>query len=801
MAAAPAAQTAAAPPVRIAPPDSAEEREADRIADAVIRGASVAAPNAPSGPREIHRKCTACSAGGPPCAYCAEEAEDTLKLKRTGIATASVVNARSAQAAVTGGGRPLPYATRRYFEPRFNADLSHVRLHTDAAAARSAAGIGARAYALRDHIAFAPGEFRPETTRGRRLVAHELAHVLQGRPATLYRDDEDGGAETEAAPPMSRAEEIALSRSTPGVVTATLRPFRVVLENFVIDSSALKDEHRAAIAELRSLLAASEPGAIQLVIVGHADESGDTLYNSGLSVRRARAVRRALDGSAVASIVGFGESAPADPANTVEARSRNRRVEIQLLPGPRPPPPIPVEDDTTDPVHDPEPTQDPPPETDDRWFCDRYPLICAALLAGGGIAVGEILRRLLRQALRSVLANLLRGGIGAAFAALVKALGGLSGAIAAAIGAAVAYCLANPAACLPDTGGPPDGDDPERDEDEPPERHACVDHVDLPSGELPRARLEGGPAYYFLERRFTMSIRFRDDPESGCDCSCGEYLQMVSGTFEKNEGSGWARLPAPRTADGSQVHPTRPKEDARHGDLPYGHRFADAGRTRPRDPEDFDQFLPDMENGCLYSGSDRPGIRSGANPAPGTEFRFHVEFSGVPVDGCAGRRPLSRHLQQWTIDGYGRIPEPEREEEDGGEPPAVEQPESTDVPPDTPREEGPSIRPAPEDVEPVPTDPHAFCLDDNIACITAEYIQDRNMVLSQDELEHAVLLEFRALRHRCRAFRWRSTTMQPDRPLTWDGYVRSQAERRVRAFWARGAGIRDLDLGPICPWR
>ena len=58
-------------------------------------------------------------------------------------------------------------------------DFDDVRVHTDSEAAATARGIGARAFTMGNRIAFAPGEFAPETVSGRRLIAHELAHVAQ----------------------------------------------------------------------------------------------------------------------------------------------------------------------------------------------------------------------------------------------------------------------------------------------------------------------------------------------------------------------------------------------------------------------------------------------------------------------------------------------------------------------------------------------------------------------------------------------------------------------------------------------
>jgi hypothetical protein len=84
--------------------------------------------------------------------------------------------------ALEGGGKPLPQATRALFEPRFGADFSHIRVHTDSRSAATAQSINARAFTVGADIAFAEGEYRPDTTTGKYLLAHELAHASLGHP-------------------------------------------------------------------------------------------------------------------------------------------------------------------------------------------------------------------------------------------------------------------------------------------------------------------------------------------------------------------------------------------------------------------------------------------------------------------------------------------------------------------------------------------------------------------------------------------------------------------------------------------
>jgi hypothetical protein len=87
-------------------------------------------------------------------------------------------------APLTSGGRSLDAATRSYFEPRFGFDFSKVRIHANDEAAESARSLGALAYTAGSQIAFAPEQYQTGTAEGRRLLAHELTHVVQQGHAT-----------------------------------------------------------------------------------------------------------------------------------------------------------------------------------------------------------------------------------------------------------------------------------------------------------------------------------------------------------------------------------------------------------------------------------------------------------------------------------------------------------------------------------------------------------------------------------------------------------------------------------------
>ncbi|CAN7554205.1 eCIS core domain-containing protein [Mesorhizobium sp. LjNodule214] len=154
----------------IGPIDDPLEREADRVADAVMGGGSAGAFGA--APAAIaQRTCAAC-----------EAEEEKIQRKSAPCEVGEHIQRKPAEAAASAvgdGGAPLAPEARTYFEPRFGRDFSDVRVHTHGRAASAANAIHARAYTLGSNIAFAPGEFLPQSQSGRRLLAHELVHVAQ----------------------------------------------------------------------------------------------------------------------------------------------------------------------------------------------------------------------------------------------------------------------------------------------------------------------------------------------------------------------------------------------------------------------------------------------------------------------------------------------------------------------------------------------------------------------------------------------------------------------------------------------
>lgn len=132
------------------PPGDAFEQEAERVAAHLLGGAPAMSPEPEGGVRRTAAAPAASSA-------VPAEVEDVVR----------------------SPGRPLDPQTRGFMEQRFGRDFAGVRVHTDAAAARSARSVHALAYTVGQHIAFDAGRFSPATHEGRCLLAHELTHVAQ----------------------------------------------------------------------------------------------------------------------------------------------------------------------------------------------------------------------------------------------------------------------------------------------------------------------------------------------------------------------------------------------------------------------------------------------------------------------------------------------------------------------------------------------------------------------------------------------------------------------------------------------
>jgi hypothetical protein len=126
-------------------------------------------------PGLLQRQC-ACESAAVPCADC----EKKRKVQRSASSSAPVTAVPGVVHRALGApGVPLDGTTRGFMESRFGHSFARVRVHHDSVADESARAVHANAYTVGRDIVFASGRYEPHTAKGRQLLAHELAHVMQ----------------------------------------------------------------------------------------------------------------------------------------------------------------------------------------------------------------------------------------------------------------------------------------------------------------------------------------------------------------------------------------------------------------------------------------------------------------------------------------------------------------------------------------------------------------------------------------------------------------------------------------------
>lgn len=153
------------------------EQEADHVAEQVMRM-----------PEPTLQRACACGGACPKC-----KAEQ-LSQESKGLQTKRVRASNTVQVAappivhdvLQSPGQPLQPATRAFMETRFGHDFSQVRVHSDTRAAASARAINAQAYTVGRDVVFGSDQYARGSTEGRRLLAHELTHVLQQRDQSAH---------------------------------------------------------------------------------------------------------------------------------------------------------------------------------------------------------------------------------------------------------------------------------------------------------------------------------------------------------------------------------------------------------------------------------------------------------------------------------------------------------------------------------------------------------------------------------------------------------------------------------------
>lgn len=175
----------------------------------------------------LQRKCACGGAAGRDgeCEECKQASGVSLQRHAAGRGTPGSVSP-IVHEVLRSPGRPMDAVARSFMEPRFGHDFGKVRIHTDERSAESARSINAMAYTVGHDVVFGSGLYRPESTEGKRLLAHELTHVMQqsesapqlaGKLEIGPSNDSREQQADRTAEAVSRGQTVALGHDTAAV--------------------------------------------------------------------------------------------------------------------------------------------------------------------------------------------------------------------------------------------------------------------------------------------------------------------------------------------------------------------------------------------------------------------------------------------------------------------------------------------------------------------------------------------------------------------------------------------------------
>ncbi|QAU23615.1 DUF4157 domain-containing protein [Dyella sp. M7H15-1] len=264
-------------------------------------------------------------------------------------------------------GQALPSGARQSFGLRLNTDFSDVRIHTSDSAARVAQTLQAQAFTVGHDIVFGADQYRPDSTQGQHLLAHELAHVAQpklsGTPMLSHPGDASEREADQAADQVLQGEHVApkatasatVQRSpAPAAQHATQPPLgdqmlnnaspfmaaalgSTTLSDFDTGKAVLKPAHLKELGKtahnIEQLLRQYPQST--LTIIGHTDTVGTEEHNLQLGQQRADATADALKSLGVPDAIMHTTSVGEGGAQAVKTKdeiphAQNRRVEVRF---------------------------------------------------------------------------------------------------------------------------------------------------------------------------------------------------------------------------------------------------------------------------------------------------------------------------------------------------------------------------------------------------------------------------------------------------------------------------------------
>jgi hypothetical protein len=163
------------PKLQVNEPGDSFEQEADAMADSIMKADVNQLQPVQQNPvtgligRSVQRK----------CASCEEEEKKLMRKEQGGVNGGTVSSSFSSSLTNAGNGIPLQSGTKEKMEHAFNTDFSAVRIHTGQQASELNNAVQAKAFTYGNDIYFNKGEYKSDTYEGKKLLAHELTHVVQ----------------------------------------------------------------------------------------------------------------------------------------------------------------------------------------------------------------------------------------------------------------------------------------------------------------------------------------------------------------------------------------------------------------------------------------------------------------------------------------------------------------------------------------------------------------------------------------------------------------------------------------------
>jgi hypothetical protein len=214
--------------------DDIYEQEADRFSEHVMRM-----------PEPLLQRACACGGGCPEC-QTERPIREPQRIQTKPLASSDAVQTGAppiVHDVLASPGQLLEPAARAFFEPRLGLDLSGVTVHTDSRAGDSAEAVQARAYTVGHDIVFGADQYAPQSESGRRLIAHELTHVLQQEAAQPRLQRQPKSKPPAAAPPAPPAGGNILY---------------IGLNNFPLEIAALKKLYKGKQVDITSVTLAKD---------------------------------------------------------------------------------------------------------------------------------------------------------------------------------------------------------------------------------------------------------------------------------------------------------------------------------------------------------------------------------------------------------------------------------------------------------------------------------------------------------------------------------------------------------------